>query len=109
MNRKNLLLGLMTGLLMATTALAQNFPSYYPKDGFQRTGTVDAVYADENRVVIDDVPYQISEDLVVRSMNAASVSPARIRAGIKVGFKQGNNRVITEFWLLPLNYDARRR
>ena len=109
MNAKKLILGLAISLLIAATSAAQNFPSYYPKEGFQRTGTVDGIYADENRVVIDDIPYQISDDLVVHALNAYSVSPARLRPGIKVGFKQGQSRVITEFWLLPINYDARRR
>ena len=109
MNGKKLLLGLAVALFATATSLAQNFPSYYPKDGFQRTGTVDAVYTDEGRVVIDDVPYLVSEELVVHALNAYSVSVARIRPGIKVGFKQGNNRVISEFWLLPLNYDSRKR
>ncbi|MBT5219144.1 MAG: hypothetical protein HOI35_17565 [Woeseia sp.] len=109
MNGKKLFLGLAIGLLVTATSLAQNFPSYYPKDGFQRTGTVDAIYAEEGRIVIDDVPYLIADEFLVHALNAYSVSVARLRPGIKVGFKQGNNRVISEFWLLPVNYDARRR
>ncbi len=109
MNGKKLFLSLAVCLLAAATAFAQNFPSYYPEEGFQRTGTVDAVYGEERRVVIDDVPYVISDDLVVHALNAYSVSAARIRPGVKVGFKQNNNRIISEFWLLPINYDPRRR
>jgi len=109
MNGKKLLFSLAVGLLIMTTSFAQNFPSYYPKEGFQRIGTLDALYTEEKRVVIDDVPYLISDDLVVHALNAYSVSSARLRPGIKVGFKQSGNRVISEFWLLPINYDARRR
>ncbi len=109
MNGKKLISSLAVGLLVMTASFAQNFPSYYPKEGFQRVGTVDALYAEENRVVIDDVEYLIADELVVHALNAYSVSSARLRPGIKVGFKQRGNRVISEFWLLPINYDARRR
>jgi len=106
---KKIILGLVIGLVAMTTAIAQNFPSYYPEEGFQRTGTVNAVYYDESRIVIDDVPYHMSDAPVVHSLTAYSVSIARLRPGVKVGFKAGNRRLINEFWLLPINYDPRQR
>lgn len=104
-----LILVLVVGLVVMTTAIGQTFPSYYPEEGFQRTGTVNAVYYDESRIVIDDVPYHMSDAPVVHSLTAYSVSIARLRPGVKVAFKTGNSRLINEFWLLPMNYDPRQR
>lgn len=108
MNKKTIL-GLLCALLVTTTSIAQNFPSYYPKEGLQRTGRIDAVYMEENRIVIGDIPYQMSESPIVHSLTAYSVSIARLRPGAMVGFKEGQGRILNEFWLLPANYDPRER
>ena len=91
------------------SATASDFPAYYPKDGIGRAGVIDAVHLDENRVVIDDVQYRLSEDVVVHSLTSYSVAKSRLRPGMKVAFKAGGSRVITKFWLLPRDYDTRRR
>ena len=109
MNRRYLVVLALVAAAFIGTAGAQSFPSYYPKEGFQRTGVVDAVYPDEGRIVIGDLPYQMVKSPVVHALNAYSVSFARIRPGITVAFKTGPNRIIQEFWLLPPNYDPRRR
>lgn len=96
-------------LALAGTAIAQSLPSYYPTKGFPHTGRIDAVYAGEDRVVIDDKSYVISDSAIVRSLSSDDDSMARIRAGAHVGYKTSGNRVIVEFWLLPKNYDASRR
>ena len=100
---------LILGLALATIAVANDFPAYYPKEGIGRAAEIDAVHLDENRVVIDDVPYQLADDVVVHSLSAYSVPKARLRAGQKVAFKVGPGRTITKFWLLPRNFDTKRR
>jgi len=100
---------LILGCALATTAIARDLPAYYPKDGLGRAGHIDAIHFDENRVVIGDISYQISTDVVVHSLTAFSVSKARLRPGIKVAFKVNSGRAITEFWLLPRDYDTRKR
>lgn len=103
------LFAFILGCALATTALARDLPDYYPKNGFGRAGQIDAVHLDEDRVVIDDIPYQISATVVVHSLSSYSVPKTRLRPGIKVAFKVGGGRAITELWLLPQGYDVTRR
>jgi hypothetical protein len=107
--KKTLLLILTIAFAMTGTAVAQSLPSYYPAKGFQRTGIVDAVYADEGRIVIGDTSYTISPAAVVHSLSSSSDSMARVRKGRRVGFKTVGADVIKEFWLLPSNYKSRTR
>ena len=95
---------LVVTFVLTSTAFAQKLPSYYPAEGFQHTGRVDAVYIQEERVVIDDISYQVSNSVVVHSLSSFSVSRARVRQGVLVAFKMGGGRVIEEFWLLPGSY-----
>ena len=104
---KTLLLILTIGIAMAGSAFAANLPGYYPAKGFPNTGRVDAVYAEEGRVVIGDISYQISDSVVVRSFSSKNDSFARIRQGALVGFRTNGRQVIEEFWLLPGNYKPR--
>lgn len=106
---KNLSLLLLIVFCVAFPAFASDLPSHYPDEGFSRTGRVNAVYPKESRVVIDDVPYQVSKDVVVHSLSAQSVSVLRIRQGVHVAFRTGSGRAIEEFWLLPNNYKPVRR
>jgi hypothetical protein len=105
---RNILIAiLMVAFAMTGTAIAANFPGYYPAKGFPNTGRVDAVYAEEGRVVIGDVSYRISDAVRVRSLSSKNDSLARIRTGVLVGFKTTSGQVIEEFWLLPGNYKPR--
>lgn len=83
--------------------------AYAEAPDFQRTGYVDDVQLEEGRITIDDMPFRLSESLVVHSTQASNVSKRRVRAGIKVGYKYVNGDVITDLWLLPETYDLRRR
>ena len=107
--KKTLLLILTMAAAMAGSAFAANFPAYYPAKGFPNTGRVDAVYAEEGRVVIGDISYQISESVVVRSPTRRKDSLARIRKGVRVGFRTKGESTIVEFWLLPRTDESRRR
>lgn len=107
--KKTLFLVLAIAFVLTSTAIAAGFPSYYPERGFQNTGRVDAVYAEENRIVIDDISYQMSMSVVVRSLSSKSDSLARVRQGAHVGFRLGRGELIEEFWLLPGSYDRSRR
>jgi len=103
MKKTVLLIIVMVCGFMSTSALAQKFPAYYPK-GFQETGVIDAVYLGKGRIIIGDIAYRISPQVVVRSRSSKEDSALRLRVGAMVGFKLSGN-VITEFWLLPDNYD----
>ncbi len=106
---KRLFCTLLLSLALTGVAVAQSFPSYYPKDGFQRTGQIDAYYPEEGRIVINDRPYQLADSVIVHSMSAYSDSKARLKQGQKVGYKIAGGRLISAIWLLPAGYDDRRR
>lgn len=97
-------------LFVATPLLAQSMPKYYPAEGFQRTGLVDAIYLDENSIVVNDMQLALSTSVVVHSMRAYRVSVSQVKAGVRIGYKAGNDGQVVEIWLLPSNYrDARKR
>lgn len=100
---------LAIAFVLMSTAIAADFPGYYPEKGFQNTGRVDAVYAGDNRIIIDDISYRMSTSVVVRSLSSKNDSLARVRTGAHVGFRLGKRQLIEEFWLLPGNYDSPRR
>lgn len=103
---------LIFAVLIAATgpAFSQGLPKHYPAEGFSRSGLVDAIYVDERRIVINDIPYVYSESVVVHSMSSNRASLNRVRSGVRVAYKMGSGRVIVEIWLLPPNYkDSRRR
>ena len=95
--------------LLVGTAAAQALPKYYPKEGFQRTGYIDAVHLKENRIVVDDISYVLSESIIVRSLSAPNAPIQRLRKGAHVAFKSAPNQAINEIWLLPDNYKSRGR
>ena len=107
--KKTLLLILTIASAMAGSAFAANLPGYYPAKGFPNTGRVDAVYVEEGRVVIGDISYRISDSGVVRSPTSRNDSLARIRKGVRVGFRTKGESTIVEFWLLPRTDESRRR
>ena len=96
-------------LILAGPAFSQDLPRYYPQEGFQRTGLVDALYVDESRIVIDDIPYQYASSVVVHSVSSYRVSITRVRSGVRVAFKLGRNHEIVELWLVPENYSDGRK
>ena len=107
MKKTVLLIIVMACGFMSTQAMAQKFPAYYPKS-FQETGVIDAVNLGKGKIIIGDIAYQVSPQVVVRSRSSIEDSTARLRVGATVGFMVSGNR-ITEFWLLPDNYDRQRR
>lgn len=87
------------------SALAQRLPSHYP-DSFQRTGTVDDIST--TTIVINDIPYTLSNTVVVHSLTESRIAVARIRPDDVIGFEFGENRQIVEIWLLPDDYQQSR-
>lgn len=104
---QRILAGILVTIAIVSLAIAGDARA----DGadFQRTGRIDAVSLEENSIIIDDIPYRLSESLVVHTGQTSNVSKRRIRAGIKVGYKYVSGDVITDLWLLPETYDLRRR
>ena len=106
--KKTALLFVALACGFASTAMAQKVPGYYPEKGFQEVGVIDGVEFGNGRIIIDDIEYPVSSQALVRSFSSKDDSMARLRVGALVGFRlQGG--VITEFWLLPKNYDSDRR
>ena len=102
----------IVALALAGIASAQGLPDYYPTEGFQRTGVLDAVQPEAQRIIIGDLGYTYSSNLVVHSPRSYSVPMSRLKPGTRIAFKTLNNRgrVITEIWLLPDDYkDGSRR
>lgn len=98
---KTLIIALL--LVLASPAFAQDSPN-----GFQRSGLVDAIYAEEGRIVINDIPYPFSQNVVVHSTSSYRVPFSQVREGARVGYKMGSGGEIVELWLLPANYSDRR-
>ena len=96
-------------LWIAGSAIAQSLPAYYPSEGFQRTGRVDAVLADTRKIIINDIPYVLSDNAVVHALNSYSVPLSRLRSGNTIGFRTSGQRQVTTIWILPDNYARRGR
>lgn len=96
-------------VLLAGTVAAQNLPKYYQNADFQRTGRIDSVQIEAQRLVIDDIPYTFSSNLIVHSPRSYSVPISNLRVGSTVGYKLLNarGRLIGEIWLLPNDYNER--
>lgn len=96
---------LTVAAILTGSAFAQALPSHYP-ERFQRTGTIDDVQP--GTVVVNDVLYSLSEEVVVHSyLSEQDASIARLRKGIRIGFEVGENRQLTQIWMLPSYYDER--
>ena len=104
---KTLITIVVLALTLTTAAFARDLPAYYPADELRRAGTIDDVNLAENRIVINDIPYRFSDDALIHSVHAYSVSKTRLRPGTLVAFKVGSGQSITTFWLLPRNFDVR--
>jgi hypothetical protein len=104
--RKFRLAAVICALSLSGVAWAQSLPGYYPDEGFRRTGRIDSVQGAVQRIVIDDLAYTISSNLIVHSTKAYSVPISSLEIGTHVGFKLLNSRgrIITEIWLLPDGY-----
>lgn len=101
---------LLAAVFIASAAVAADFPSYYPKEGFQRVGVLSDVQLDRQVIIIRDIEYSLADNVVVHSMNAYSVPAKRLRAGTNIGYKTASDgRLIMEIWLLPNNYKNPRR
>jgi len=92
---------ILLAIIVTGPSLAQRLPGYYP-DSFQRIGTVDDISSD--RIVINDVPYALSNSVVVHALFAEEILISILRRGTTVGYLVGENRQVVEIWQLPNNY-----
>ena len=100
---------LVVAVMLASSLAYADFPNYYPKDGFQRTGILDAVQLDRQILVINDIPYNLANSFIVHSPSNYSVPATRLRGGTQIGYKlAAGGRLITEIWLLPNDYKSPR-
>lgn len=101
---------LIACFMLAGTAVADEFRDYYPRAGAQRTGSLDAVDHQRQAIVINDIKYTMSSNLIVHSTTTYSVPASRLRSGLKIGYKTSTNgRLVMEIWLLPNDYKGRGR
>ena len=61
-----LLLTLVTTMVLGIANGAQ-LPAHYPSDGFDRIGNVESINLETRQVVINDMVYLLSEDVVIES------------------------------------------
>lgn len=94
-------------LLFSGTAAA-NLPDYYPAEGFARTAQIDAFIAEEQRIVIGDISYQLADNVIVHTPDSYSVPRTRLKVGDRIAYRVGGGRRIVEIWLLPRGYEDRR-
>lgn len=106
---KRLLSVLLLAAVFANVAYASDRAKEARGADYERTGRIDAVYLEENRIVIDDVPYGLADYLRIHASGTKVVPRSRLRSGITVGFKAGRGRLISEIWLLPGNTERRGR
>ncbi len=104
---KTLTYALTLAALLASSAIADTLPNYYPEEGFRRTGTLDDVQLERMMIVINDVPYPLSSNVVIHSPVSYRVPTSRLRAGSHVGYKL-SGRLVVEVWLLPDSYKRSR-
>jgi len=95
-------------LALGAATFAADLPAYYPAEGFQRTGRIDALIPEEQRIVINDISYPLADNVIVHTPNAFSVPRSRLRVGVQVGYRVGGGRRIVELWMLPRDFDPRR-
>jgi len=95
-------------MVLAVTLAHAGFPSWYPKDGFERWGKIDDFRTEDAAIVIGDMYYRFPDNLVVHSLSQYSDSIARVRKGATVGYfvdqSASGQRIVRELWLLPDNY-----
>ena len=107
---KRTIIVLLAALFLGQPGLAQQFPSYYPADGFQRVGILDGVQLQRQVVVVNDIPYTLANSTIVHSTSSYSVPLSELSVGMQIGYKMSSSgRLITEIWLLPRNYQSPRR
>lgn len=107
---KNFSLIVIAALALSAPAVAEDLPKYYPDEGFQRVGVLDAVQLEQQQIVIGDIPYSLSDNVIVHSRTSYSVPSSRLRVGSTIGYRfSRQGRLITEIWLLPNNYQDRAR
>jgi hypothetical protein len=107
---KRITIVLLAALFLGQPSLAQELPSYYPADGFQRVGMLDDVQLQRQVIVVNDIPYTLANNTVVHSTSSYSVPMSELIAGQQIGYKMSSSgRLITEIWLLPRNYKGSRR
>jgi hypothetical protein len=93
-------------LALVATASHARLPSWYPAGGFEHWGKVDRIGT--SAIIIEDMLYYLTENVVVHSLSQTSDSRSRVREGTVVGFTYGETaagkRMIPELWLLPGTY-----
>ena len=105
---RKLVFAILGSIVLAGSSAAQSLPDYYP-DSFDETGYVDAVYLDQDRIVVGDIRYTLASSVVVYSRSSTKDSILRVRPGVHIGIRLSGGDRITAIWLLPNNFDPYRR
>jgi len=98
-------------LLFTSLAYASGLPSGYP-DEFQRYGTIERIDIVKRAAVIGDNYYRLSKQIAIHSPSLYNVGIHGLRKGRKCGFSVSvvgsGIPLITELWILPVNYELPR-
>ena len=95
---------LFLGLTMsAVNAAEQSYP-------YKIAGTVDILKSSNKGIVIDDMSYRLSPNVVIHGDKGKIASRKDLKEGIKVGANlssySGSSRgMVYEIWILPSNFD----
>lgn len=100
---------LMLCFALAASTVVLALPGYYDEDKFQDVGRIDGIDRDNNTVIINDIPYSLSDSVTVYSLSSRKDTVRRLRFGSYVAFRTRGGQLIVEVWMLPDNYKPARR
>jgi len=93
-------------ILLPISASAATLPDYYPED-FQMSGVIDQIDIKRGVIVVNDLPWSLSMNARVQTMNSEFSRLLSLRTGMIIGFKMNSingKMLIAEIWVLPDNY-----
>lgn len=107
MNKYRLTLSVALLLLaLPLTLAARQLPAHYP-DSFQHMGTIDDINVAAEHIVILDTMMRLPSAIPVHTPQQPLAHVNGLRRGMRVGFSlqgMGNQRMVTEIWVLPDRY-----
>ncbi len=103
---KTILPRIMILLCLAALSLpaqSRELPSYYP-DQIYRWFTIDSISIKELKIILNDMPMNLSPNTRVHSLNTEFSSLQALKPGMKVFFSATGGNTINEIWILPDSY-----
>ncbi|HFD92133.1 MAG TPA: hypothetical protein ENJ22_02455 [Gammaproteobacteria bacterium] len=89
--------------VLSLQAQSRELPSYYP-DQVYRWFTIDKISLNELKIILNDLPMNLSPNTKVHSLNTEFSSLQALKPGMKVFFSATGGNTINEIWILPDSY-----